>query len=252
MSRTKDQVVWVTVEGEYTKFTFPAANKEVLPNVFWGRADEFGTPAFWKLQTILQRKLGRSSSHQLGDNLLEEVAACILGGYGIPAELGLAAFDRLRARALLDGHASADEIERALKEPLWLAGKPRMYRFISRKARHVASALATLRGLRAYRSDEDLRAILLRLPGVGPKTASWVVRNHLNSNAVAILDVHVVRACFNMGVFPVWANVAKHYYELERAFLEFCDGIDEPAAVVDALMWDYMRRVGATSRVMVR
>lgn len=40
-------------------------------------------------------------SYKLRENILEEVAACILGGYGIPAEMGLVAFDRLKNENLI-------------------------------------------------------------------------------------------------------------------------------------------------------
>lgn len=252
MPHASNQVIWATVGDKYVQFGLPDPQAELLPQVQWGCADEFGTPSFWKLQTALHREQRPAINHQLGQDLLQEVAACILGGYGIPAELGLAAFERLRTRDLLDGYASAELIEVALSEPMLVGGKFRKYRFITRKALHVATTLSTLRCLKAFRSDRDLREILLRLPGIGPKTASWIVRNHMNSSNVAILDVHVIRACCSMGVFPVWANVAKHYYELETRFLEFCDRIEEPAAIVDALMWDYMRRIGTPSRVLVR
>lgn len=219
-----------------------------MEGVPWGHAEQFGTPAFWKLQTTLRREAGDFAAHGLGDNLLEEVAACLLGGYGIPAEIGLAAFDALKAAGLLDGEASRDAIHQVLSEPFTIDGTPRRYRFSHQKSVYLAGALLIVRDLQSGYSDLELRSLLLDLPGVGPKTASWIVRNHRNSNCVAILDIHVVRACSSMGVFPEQVELPKAYFDLESVFLEFCARIDEPAAIVDALIWDAMRRIGPTRR----
>lgn len=216
--------------------------------VVWGSADEFGTPAFWKLQTALKREAAGCVDHGLGESLLEEVAACLLGGYGIPAEIGLVAFGRLKEEGLLDGWATREEIERVLATPLDTGGGERRYRFARQKSDYLARTLAVVRTLSEDCSDLELRATLLGLPGVGPKTASWIVRNYRNSNSVAILDVHVVRACTAIGLFPADLVLSRSYFELEDAFLEFCLHIDEPAAMVDALMWDAMRRIGPTAR----
>lgn len=247
LQSTDCQRLWYAHGHEPREFALPSPSSEVMPGVWWGRADEFGTPAFWKMQTALRRETNQYTHHDLGSCLLEEVAACLLGGYGIPAELGLAAFDTLRTQKLLDGHAHVQEIYEVLEQPLPVAGAMRRYRFSRQKALYLAEALAELRTV-SQCSDLELRSILLDLRGIGPKTASWIVRNHCNSSRVAILDIHVVRACVGMGVFPHEANPAKSYFSLEAAFLEFCAAIAEPAAIVDALIWDAMRRIGPKAR----
>lgn len=219
-----------------------------MSGILWGSADEFGTPAFWKLQTSLKRQLGEFADHRLGETLLEEVAACLLGGYGIPAEVGLVAFERLRNEGLLNGMATQEWIADALDRPMTVGGVERRYRFARQKSGYLAHSLAIVRTLPEECSDLELRSMLLDLPGIGPKTASWIVRNYRNSDSVAILDIHVVRACAAMGLFPAEVELGKSYFDLERAFLEFCVAIDEPPAVVDALMWDAMRRIGPTAR----
>lgn len=99
------------------------------------------------------------------------------------------------------------------------------YRFASQRAKYLAGTLA---GLNEIDEDDlgdlELRDALCGLPGIGPKTASWIVRNRRGSDAVAILDVHIVRACVHMGVFPDKADPARHYLDLERRFLDFCIG----------------------------
>ena len=93
------------------------------------------------------------------------------------------------------------------------------------------------------RDGRELRSQLVEITGIGPKTGSWIVRNHLGSDDVAILDVHITRASIAAGVFPETADPTRNYFKLEVRFLEFCAAIDEPASRVDAIMWDYMRRV---------
>lgn len=85
------------------------------------------------------------------------------------------------------------------------------------------------------------------LRGIGPKTASWIVRNHLGADDVAILDVHITRACVAAGVFPEDADPRRDYFGLETRFLAFCAAIDEPARRLDAIMWDCMRRISRRS-----
>ncbi|MEJ0058417.1 MAG: hypothetical protein WDM79_01985 [Terricaulis sp.] len=250
--RTKTQVVWTAIDGDIVEYKLPAPHQEVLLGVKWGRAEEFGTPAFWKVQSDAHRKLNLYQSHRLGADLIEEVAACVLGGYGIPAELGLAAFARLRDDGLLSGDATAAELERALLSPFYVRGTQRSYRFARQKAKHLEQALRLVQRNAFAVSGRELRDQLLSLPGVGLKTASWIVRNHLNSDDVAILDVHVVRACAGMGLFPASASPQRNYYELEKLFLMFCSRLAEPASLVDALIWDYMRRVGYDKRSVLR
>ena len=50
------------------------------------------------------------------------------------------------------------------------------------------------------KDDVVLRDALTAIPGVGLKTASWAVRNHRASDSVAVLDVHIVRACEHLGI----------------------------------------------------
>ncbi|MDZ3993341.1 hypothetical protein PspTeo4_24872 [Pseudomonas sp. Teo4] len=47
---------------------------------------------------------------------------------------------------------------------------------------------------RPLHSGRALRDWLLELPGIGYKTASWVARNWLDADDVAILDIHILRA----------------------------------------------------------
>jgi hypothetical protein len=93
--------------------------------------------------------------------------------------------------------------------------------------------------------DDDA---LVCLPGVGPKTASWVVRNWRRSDKVAILDVHIARAGRIAGFRPADWDPARHYPAMESAFLRFSEAIGVRPSVLDGIMWDYMRCIGPLAR----
>ena len=73
--------------------------------------------------------IGTYERPRLGRNLAEEVTARLLGGFGMKAEIGLAAFTRLRDRGLLEGTPSVWELECALAEPFSIRGLSQRYRF---------------------------------------------------------------------------------------------------------------------------
>jgi hypothetical protein len=73
----------------------PPAGIELMPGVFWGAVDAFPTPAYWVFQSLNRRMNGAPLRYRLGRTLAEEVGACLLGGHGISAEVGLAAYERL-------------------------------------------------------------------------------------------------------------------------------------------------------------
>jgi thermostable 8-oxoguanine DNA glycosylase len=212
--------------------------------VRWGRFEEFLTPAFWAERAWSWGRDGSLQNYTLGRSLREEVAACVLGGYGMPAELGLAAYDRLRESGLLTGEAQFVDIERALSSPFDLRGRSVRYRFARQKARLLTVALRDLAALEPFpECDRAFRNRLLVLPGVGLKTASWIARNWRGSDAVAILDVHICRACELAGVFPVGSRPERHYLDLESRFLDFAIALGVRASILDNLIWQTMRRI---------
>ena len=242
------QQMLALVRGRDVELTLPDPDEDVLPGVAWGRFDVLFTPAFWRGQAWQHAELGNYAPVPLGGDLAEEVAVCLLGGYGIPAELGLAAFDRLRNLELLKGEPDADDLESALSAPFQVLGQMRRYRFARSKAQALAGALRLLPGIDADIADLDLRNSLMSLPGIGPKTASWIVRNFRGSDDVAIMDVHIARAGRIIGFIGHDLDPSKNYFAMETAFLGFASAIGVRASVLDGLMWDYMRRFGAIAR----
>lgn len=216
----------------------------------WGRIHQLGTAAYWVDQTV---RRGEPASYRLGCTLAEEVVACILGGHGIPAVVGLAAFDRLRDRGLLSLPGDRDAIHAAMHEPLEVPGRARpiRYRFATQRADRVASALRRLHDQEAPDDPHELRQFLLGLAGVGPKTASWVVRNWTGSDAVAIIDIHVLRAGVAAGFFlPEW-RLPGNYVSFEQAFCTVARLGGVSPAALDACMWDQMQALGRAQNVML-
>ena len=240
-------MAWGYNGADYLLAQLPCPYTELMPGISWGYVDEVFSPAFWKYQSYMKRICHQYYNHRLGHSLMEEVTVCLLGGYGMPAELGLAAFVRLRDQHLLCGSASDEDIETALSAPFLISGKPIKYRFAGQKARYLSVTLSTLHKASPPEHPKELRDYLTTLHGIGPKTASWVVRNHFGSNDVAILDVHIVRAGIMVGLFDEKADPNRNYYDLEDRFLAFCQALEEPVSLLDAIMWDYMRRIGPTA-----
>jgi thermostable 8-oxoguanine DNA glycosylase len=135
-------------------------------------------------------------------------------------------------------------LEEALGEPFNIRGRERRYRFPKQKACYLSRCLARLDGFAPEEwSDITLRESLADFPGIGPKTASWIVRNYRDSDAVAILDVHIIRAGRMIGIFGSFADPQRNYYALEQRFLALAKALNVRASLLDALIWDQMRRM---------
>ena len=237
------QVMYTVIDGDLQHLDLPDPDEMVLPGVCWGAFDELLTPAYWRGQAWQHERIGTYERLRLGHSLAEEVAACLLGGFGMKAEIGLAAFTRLRDRELLDGTPSVLELESALAEPFLVHGISRQYRFPRQKARYLSACLEQLETFDGPSDDAAFRDQLAKLPGIGLKTASWIVRNYRASNSVAVIDVHILRAGRHIGLFSPDLEPQRHYRALEGSFLSFATALGVAAGMLDGLMWDYMRRL---------
>jgi N-glycosylase/DNA lyase len=221
------------------------SDEEVLPGVRWGRPDEVFTPAYWA--DLASRSSKADGFSRVRSQLRREVFFCLLGGFGVKAEVNKAAFNRLAKAGIFKPgrYPSSEEIEPLLRQPLNISGRRLRYRFPRQRAQRIAVAAQYVDSGSPPENDaHELRAWLLRIPGIGMKTASWIVRNHLGSDAVAILDVHIVRVCQMMNLFDGDLRLPKDYERLERLFLEFAKAIEVPSSLLDAIMWREVRAVG--------
>lgn len=229
--------------------SLPDSTKEVLPGVVWGNLAAFPSPAYWVYQACAARVVGDPPRYQLGKNLVEEVAACLLGGHGIPASVGLAAFRSLKAKKVFESPPLPVEVlHDLLSAPMEVNGRSVKYRFASQKARYLHAALVHLWQGLPPTEPKEIRNWLMEIPGIGYKTASWVVRNWLGSDEVAILDIHLLRVGRAINLFPSHLTAERHYLALEELFLRLSRELGIRASELDAVIWAEM----ASSPLSVR
>lgn len=219
-----------------------------MAGVRWGAVEAFPTPAYWAFQVLARRVQGTRINFKLGTTLREELGACLLGGHGIPASVGLAAYEQMKALGAFAGPAPDETtLYSWLSGPISVGNRTVRYRFAKQKAKYLSGSLAMLdRASPPENSGRELRDWLLNCPGIGAKTASWIARNWLDADDVAILDIHILRAGILAGFFPKNLKVENHYLQLESLFLAFSKGLGVRASELDALIWWEMMSSGAT------
>ena len=220
----------------------PDPNTPLFEGVEWGCPSTLFTPAYWKAQYHLDETVNNQINYTLGDNIIEEVVACLLGGFGIPSEHGVAMFQKLKSKKLIVPGVSLNQILSVLTEKLIVKGNLIKYRFPNQKAKYIYNFLnhVNLHQIPVH-DDLELRDWLTKVPGIGLKTASWITRNYLNSEQVAILDIHIHRAGILAGIFNLGSDLNKDYLKLERIFIDFCCKLNVKPSYMDALMWLQMK-----------
>lgn len=242
----------VMLESMTVNVELPGADVEVVPGVRWGAVEAFPTPAYWAYQVIARRIEARSIQYKLGNTLREEVGACLLGGHGIPASIGLLAYHHLKAKGAFESEPPEEHLLfQWLSEPMQHGDRLVRYRFAGQKARYLAAAMQKLaQEPSPQQSGRALRDWLTTIPGIGYKTASWIARNWLDADDVAILDIHILRAGALAGFLDAELTVERDYLKLEAQFLSFSQGLGVRASELDAVIWlDMMASpltVGAT------
>lgn len=221
-----------------------APEDEIVPGVVFGRREWIASPAFWVAMVDLQGNEVENYSSPSGAPLADDLAFCVLGGYGVKMELNEAAWLRLQEAGVFSRSPvpDADEIEELLSIPLNVSGRLQRYRYPRQRAHRLNVALNAIRAKPPSAENPlKLREQLMELPGIGPKTASWIARNWLGTDEVAILDVHVLRAGKMMGLFPENYRLPRDYSTLERRFLSFANALSVKASILDAIIWREMR-----------
>lgn len=235
------QILTYVENGQICSITLPPADEEVMPGVLWGECEKVFTPSYWAYQA--QRREKYIVTHKIGETIVEEIAACILGGYGIPAEVGLAAFKKLKQQQIFTNPTiRTPDIYNLLTSPIDLNGKNIKYRFAKQKSEYISEAIRYCKlRTKNFKDALEMRNWLLDIKGIGPKTASWITRNWFSSDDVAILDIHIFRAGIIAGFFSRNDCVASSYFKLEKKFLTFANSIKIKASILDAIMWEDMR-----------
>ncbi len=192
--------------------------------------------------------------------LRRELLFCLLGGHGITFEMSrsaLAVIEDLDIFVSQRHHSSLQEelaalLDQPRYDPPRADGSPRRYRFPRRKAALICKARAWVLAegslseqLRVRDSEQERRAWLLGCPGLGAKSASWLLRNTGWAQSLAILDIHVLRAMTDAGVIS-GARMPAEYEAVERCFLDWCERLDAAPGVFDLFLWEWQR--GSFSR----
>ena len=239
------QITWAEFPDGTRELQLPDPDYAVCQGIAWGRFDCVFTPAFWAHRFWLSGGGMRKIDHKLGNTLVEEIAACLLGGFGIPAELGLAAYEKLKTAGVLEKSDQTEAgIYAILRQPLEVKGQKRRYRFAAQKANYIDKALKRLQNECPPEDEIDFRSWLSAFDGIGPKTASWITRNWRGSDRVAIIDVHIFRAGVMTGAFSPDASIDRDYVTLEERFIELAGGLGIAPSALDALIWREMRSFG--------
>lgn len=241
------------LDGSVAQERLPVEAEYVYSNLRWGNVAKTFTPAFWKSQVAMAKRAfgGKNNRFRTSESLIDEVCACLLGGFGIPAEMGYAAFLALKRQGLTRakfGQTEEDlqhQILEVLLSPIKGDSGMFRYRFPRQKARRLASVLMGMARNDPPENPVEMKRWLMSFPGIGPKTASWIVRNWTGSDEVAIIDIHIFRACTLMGLFTGNESISRDYDVLERKFIELAKAMGERTSDVDIVMWSAMRRLGS-------
>jgi N-glycosylase/DNA lyase len=249
------QVIHYFIDDVEVCREMPDPDDLVMPGVCWGEPWTLFTPAYWLSQSWMTGLDKQTSSHhKAGGSLNEEIVFCMLGGNGVTAELATSAFEACRNSELITRlETSAAKWTTVLQQPLPLNGRFRRYRYPHKKGRFLAGAMAFLRD-HSLNADhgKELRDNLLQIKGIGPKTAGWIARNYLDTDEVAILDVHLLRAGLLCDLFSPSQQVQRDYFAMEGRFIEFCHALNVRPAILDCLIWDHMRATGETAQRALR
>jgi N-glycosylase/DNA lyase len=241
------RLISLMVRDRLIQREMPDAEAELLPGVHWGDPWALFTPAYWLAQAwMTQSDNHENNKYRARDSVVDELGFCMLGGFGITAELATSAFERCKHAGLFTRLETRVEVwTEALSAPLTIEDRSVKYRYPNQKARFLASAMAYVRQNQLrLDSGKMLRDQLLEIQGVGYKTASWVTRNVLDSDDVAILDVHLIRAGRLCGLFSATDDVQRDYLSMEERFLLFSQKLQLRPAILDCLIWDEMRAAG--------
>lgn len=241
------QIVTDLVAGKLERLLLPAPHQEVMPGIPWGHAHALFHPAYWVAQLWYTKDEDLYGDYRWSKGLREEVIACLLGGHGITSEMNAAAYEALRTAGLLGTRVPSEaEVVAVLTKPLLVNEKSSRYRFPNQKGRFVHHALQRLSNEQPPSNEPEIfRQWLLSFKGIGIKTASWITRNALDCESVAVIDIHVFRAGVILRLFNGDEVLPRDYRKLEDKFLQFSRSLGADPRRLDVLMWRQMRDLGS-------
>jgi N-glycosylase/DNA lyase len=209
----------------------------------------------WNLYSVNYDQLLEQMVPAGEEDVHRELLFCLLGGHAVSYELARSATEVCDRLDVFASGWAPDELEARLSSelsaaqflPLKRDGTPRRYRYPRRKAHLVVRARSWLlerpaltRDLPLLDDERDRRAYVCGCPGIGPKTASWLLRNLGYAHKLAVLDVHVLRAMVTAGVLPS-TRLPQDYEQIEASYLAWCEEIEASPAAFDLFLWEFQR-----------
>ena len=222
----------------------------------WGTACNPSIDEAWRIVADLYSEAVHLSGSSVCPDLKQELLFCLLGGFGVTYEQARSAAAIISRLAPFSEDRSDDELFEAVAlrlmqpwfQPSRQDGSLRRYRFPRHKAavivntrRWLSDNATVAERLRGMDSCSERRELLTGCPGVGLKTASWVLRNLGLGADLAIIDTHVLRALSDSGRVPESVRLPRDYELAENAFLEWCGELDAPPGAFDLFVWDWQR-----------
>ena len=165
-----------------------------------------------------------------------------LHGHGVRAEVGNAFLKPVIELLEEDSLPTSEAVEAVLRTPIAGVGR---YRFPN-KAAYISGAVARIAAEPPPEEPSRRVDYLLRLRGVGPKTAALIESGLTGLHAeVHINDIWLRRALTPAGVFRSDWDVAQHYDRFEAAFLQYARHGNVLPGALDWCIWDLARKAGS-------
>ena len=196
------------------------------------------------------------------EDLWEALCFCILSS-SVWFETAKSAVQQLSEKGMLDIRemygTSAKAIAQELSRPIYLPrrkdGTFRKYRFPRIRAINLIQAFDALYRrnggiisiLRNHSSGKEARNFLTKeVNGLGLKQASHFLRDVKYSNALAIIDTHVIRFLQLLGLIETDCALRltpQKYMQFEGMILNIAEERNLNPAILDKAVWIYMRRM---------
>lgn len=192
------------------------------------------------------------------EQILDEFFFVLLGGFGISYELNLSGLQILKNKGLLKREYYKNEnnlqtTEKKIREqfskkqfePATNNGELRKYRYIETKPKIITKAANWLWKSCDWKIYEQLNKLeteesriwLCNCPGIGMKSASWLLRNTGLNDDCAVFDVHILRFLNYLGFQVPKQLTEKMYLSLEDALRNVCNNVGVSLGKMDYLLW---------------
>ncbi|WP_222860882.1 8-oxoguanine DNA glycosylase [Paenibacillus senegalimassiliensis] len=199
-----------------------------------------------------------SSLKKTKEHVLDEFFFVLLGGFGISYELNFSGLQVLKEQDLFNESFYQEKnmlniIEEKIRgefskkqfSPATSNGQLRKYRYTETKPRIISNACYWLWEDCEWELQEKLQSLnscesrmwLCNCPGIGMKSASWLLRNTGFSEDCAVFDVHIIKFLTYLGFQTDQPLTEKIYLKLEDGLRKVCNSIGVSLGKMDYLLW---------------